>query len=309
VIRKKSPAKINLYLKVLRKRPDGYHEIASLMQKIDLADEMEFREAEEGIRLSCPGSGLPEDAGNLVYRAARLILAEAGQKSGVDIVLRKKIPSGAGLGGGSSNAATTLMAVNDLLQLGFEKEQLMVMGKKLGADVPFFIYSDSGLSAAWAFGIGEVLRPAEKIPSLCFLLINPGFEVSTREVYEGLGLSPGQSFPSDMGHDQNSCQNSDQNSELTNGQTPFNMPVFNRLGGLKEIAGMLHNDLESVTLKLHPQLKDIKGLLLNHGALGSLMSGSGPTVFGIFRDEKDASRAAAEINRGSWSLFTARSVE
>jgi 4-diphosphocytidyl-2-C-methyl-D-erythritol kinase len=301
VIRKVSPAKINLYLKVLRKRPDGYHDIASLMQKIDLADEMEFRKGKAGIRLSCPGSGLPEDSRNLVYRAAQKILAEAGQRRGVDIVLRKKIPTGAGLGGGSSNAATTLMAINELLDLDFGKEQLMAMGKKLGADVPFFIYSSSGGSAAWAFGIGEVLRPAENVPSLCFLLINPGFEVSTREVYEGLRLTAGTSH--------NPGRNFDSISELTNGPTAFNMPVFNQSGGIKEVAGMLHNDLESVTLKLHPELNDIKELLLSHGALGSLMSGSGPTVFGIFRDEKDASRAAAEIDRGSWSLFTARSVE
>lgn len=301
MIRRVSPAKVNLYLKVLRKRPDGYHDIASLMQKIDLADEMEFRTGEAGIKLSCPGSGLPEDSRNLVYRAARTILTEAGQNGGVDIVLRKKIPTGAGLGGGSSNAATTLLAINELLDLDFGKEQLMAMGKKLGADVPFFVYSSAGAGAAWAFGIGEVLRPAENVPSLCFLLVNPGFEVSTREVYEGLGLTA----VSDM----YLGRNLDSISELTNGPTAFNMPVFNKSGGFKGIAGILHNDLESVTLKLHPQLKDIKDLLLSHGALGSLMSGSGPTVFGIFRDEKDASRAAAEINRGSWSLFTARSVD
>jgi 4-diphosphocytidyl-2-C-methyl-D-erythritol kinase len=179
------------------------------------------------------------------------------------------------------------------------------MGKKLGADVPFFIYSQPGLSAAWAFGIGELLRPAENVPSLCFLLINPGFEVSTREVYEGLGLAPGQAMNSDA----KSHQKSDQKSKLTNGPTPFNMPVFNRSGGLKDLAGMLQNDLESVTLRLHPEIKNIKDKLLQHGALGALMSGSGPTVFGIFRDEKDASRAAAEIRRANWSLFTARSLE
>lgn len=300
MIKKVSPAKVNLYLKVLGKRPDGYHEIASLMQKIDLADEMEFRRRDHGIRLSCPGSGLPEDSRNLVYRAARAILAEAGQKGGVEIVLRKKIPLGAGLGGGSSNAATTLTALNELFGLGFGTEQLMAMGEELGADVPFFIFSSRGGGAAWAFGIGEVLRPAENVPSLCFLLVNPGFEVSTREVYEGLGLTPGIAFFSGL--------NLDKISELTNGPTPFNIPLFSRLGGLKDIAGMLHNDLEAVTLKLHPQLKEIKDLLLRHGALGSLMSGSGPTVFGIFRDGRDASRAAAEIKRNSWSLFTARSL-
>jgi 4-diphosphocytidyl-2-C-methyl-D-erythritol kinase len=296
VISKVSPAKVNLYLKVLRKRPDGYHEIASLMQKIALADEMEFREGESGVRLSCPGSGLPEDSRNLVFRAARMLLAEAGHKRGVEIVLHKKIPTGAGLGGGSSNAAVTLTAVNELLGLGFSTERLMAMGKKLGADVPFFIYSGEGGGAAWAFGIGEVLRPAENVPSLCFLLVNPGFEVSTRDVYEGLGMTAHEDWKTG------------EKTELTNGPTTFNMPVFNKSGGPEDVAAVLHNDLERVTLKLHPELKEIKEKLLYYGALGSLMSGSGPTVFGIFRDEKDASRAAAGISRDGWSLFTARSL-
>lgn len=296
MITRVSPAKVNLYLKVLRKRPDGYHEIATLMQKIALADEMEFREGKPGVRLSCPGSGLPEDSRNLVFRAAQMLLAEAGRERGVEIVLRKKIPTGAGLGGGSSNAAATLTGVNELLGLGFGRERLMAMGKKLGADVPFFIYSGEGGGAAWAFGIGEILRPVEYIPSLCFLLVNPGFEVSTRDVYEGLGMTAREDGETG------------EKTELTNGPTTFNMPVFNKEGGPEDVAGMLRNDLERVTLKLHPELEDIKGKLLHYGALGSLMSGSGPTVFGIFRDEKDASRAAAGIRRDGWSLFTARSL-
>jgi len=297
VIRRDTPAKINLILKVLRKRADGYHEIASLMQKIDLADEMEFREGDAGVRLSCPGSGLPEDSRNLVFRAAAMALAEAGEdKRGVDIILRKRVPTGAGLGGGSSNAAATLVAVNEMLGLGFDEDRLLAMGKRLGADVPFFIYSKAAGGAAWAFGIGEVLRPAESLPNLWFLLVNPGFEVSTRQVYEGLGMTAEKD------------RKSGEKTELTNGPTPFNMPVFNESGGPENVAGRLENDLEAVTLKLHPELKDIKQKLLHYGALGSLMSGSGPTVFGIFRDEKDASRAAAEMKRDGWSLFTARSL-
>ena len=286
MIIRNSHAKVNLYLKVLNKRTDGYHDIASLMQKIDLADEMEFRAAGTGIRLSCPGSGLPEDSRNLVHRAARAILDAAGEKRGIEIVLRKKIPTGAGLGGGSSNAATTLAAINEVLKLGFSREDLIGMGSKIGADVPFFIYG----GRAWAFGIGEVLKPAGDIPDMSFLLVNPGFEVSTKTVYEGLNLSV--------------------NFGLTKGPTTFNIPVFNRSGGLKDIAGMLHNDLEAVTLNLHPQLKEIKKELLRCGALASLMSGSGPTVFGVFEDEEGASRAAAELKMESgWSVFTARSLE
>lgn len=293
MITRQSPAKVNLCLRVLNKRPDGYHNIASLMTRISLADEMEFRAGGKGIKLSCPGSGLPEDSGNLVFRAAQALLTEAGVEAGVEITLRKNIPSGAGLGGGSSNAATALMAINELLGLGFGTAGLMGIGKRLGADVPFFIFG----RAAWAFGIGEVLEPAAGLPDMHLVLANPGFEVSTREVYEGLG------FSSDSG----------EKSEifgLTKGASPFNIPVFNRSGGIEQIAGMLHNDLESVTLKLHPQIADIKDSLIRCGAAGCLMSGSGPTVFGLFQDEESASRAAAGLQREScWSIFKTRSLE
>ncbi len=152
-----SPAKVNLFLKVIRRRPDGYHDIASLMQKIDLADEMEMSLAKEGITVRCPGSNLPEDEQNIAFRAARAILEKTGSKTGVDIVIRKKIPQAAGLGGGSSNAATTLVVLNEMLGAGLSNEQLRSMGAKLGADVPFFIFGNT----AWAFGIGEKLQRVE----------------------------------------------------------------------------------------------------------------------------------------------------
>ena len=149
-----SPAKVNLILKVLRRREDGYHDIASLMQKVSLADEMEFSPRREGIALACPGSHLPTGEGNLVVRAARALFAEAGFAGGVEITLRKRIPTAAGLGGGSSNAATTLTVLNSLFQFGFDRERLIRIGARLGADVPFFLYG----STAWAFGIGELLE-------------------------------------------------------------------------------------------------------------------------------------------------------
>ena len=140
-----SPAKVNLILKVLRRREDGYHDIASLMQKVSLADEMEFAPRKEGIALACPGSDLPTGEGNLVVRAARALFAEAGFTGGVDITLRKRIPTAAGLGGGSSNAATTLTVLNNLFQFGFDRERLIRIGARLGADVPFFILRQHGL--------------------------------------------------------------------------------------------------------------------------------------------------------------------
>ncbi|MGE5800063.1 MAG: 4-(cytidine 5'-diphospho)-2-C-methyl-D-erythritol kinase, partial [Syntrophaceae bacterium] len=155
-----SPAKVNLVLKVLRRREDGYHDIASLMQKVSLTDEMEFAPRGEGIALACPGSDLPTGEGNLVVRAARALFADAGYAGGVEITLRKRIPTAAGLGGGSSNAATTLTVLNDLFRFGFDRERLIRIGARLGADVPFFIYG----STAWAFGIGEILEPAVTPP-------------------------------------------------------------------------------------------------------------------------------------------------
>ncbi len=152
MIVKTSPAKINLFLKVLRKRKDGYHDILTLMQRISLCDEITLAPAGEGVVLHCPGSGLPEGEDNIAFRAAQRLLSDASCASGVEITIRKKIPVAAGLGGGSSNAATVLLALNELMELHYSREELMRMGAGLGADVPFFIY---GKSAAWASGIGK----------------------------------------------------------------------------------------------------------------------------------------------------------
>jgi len=276
--RRASPAKLNLFLKVLGRRADGYHEIASLMQQIDLCDEMDFAVTDSGIRLQCPGSGLPEDERNIVYRAAGKILEETGHRGGVEIVLRKRIPVAAGLGGGSSNAATTLSALNEILHLNVSAERLQALGASLGADVPFFLFGRS----AWAFGIGDRLQPAPEIPPLEFVLVNPGYEVSTRSVYQGLNFT------------------------LTNQPNHYSIPRFFTAG---DLAKGLHNDLETVTLKLHPDLVQWKERLVSHGALGALMSGSGPTIFGIFDREDRAAQAEAALRRfGNCAVFRARSL-
>ena len=139
-MRSKAPAKINLLLRVLRKRPDGYHDLASVMQQISIYDELEYTLQQEGITLHCPGTDLPTNEQNLIYRAAQTIFNHTGYRNGVEIVLNKYIPSAAGLGGGSSDAATTLMTLNDLCSLGLSKTELIKLGAKLGADVPFFIF-------------------------------------------------------------------------------------------------------------------------------------------------------------------------
>ncbi len=279
MIRKLSPAKINLCLRVLRKREDGYHEIASLMQRISLADEMVFAPSGAGITVRCPGSPLLENEENIVNRAARALFSDAGSpRGGVDITIHKKIPLAAGLGGGSSNAATTLMTLNEIFALGYTAESLMKIGAKLGADVPFFIFRKT----AWAFGIGERLEEADPLPQFSLVLINPGFELSTKMIYEGLKL------------------------RLTNRIIHYSIPRFYTIHDLAE---GLQNDLERVSVRMHPVLADLKRLLIEHGALGALMSGSGPTVFGIFETEEMAATAQTALSGiDKWSVFSANAL-
>lgn len=259
MIFKKSPAKVNLHLTVLRKRPDGYHDLTTLMQRISLCDEMAFSPLPRDILITCPGSSLPEDEGNIVYRAARSFFSHIGHKEGISITIRKNIPVAAGLGGGSSNAATTLMTLNEMTGAGCSKEELMELGKKLGADVPFFIFEKT----AWATGIGDRLQEAANVPPLWFLLLNPGIPVSTKMVYENLNL------------------------RLTSEAINYSIPALK--GGINfNLNEILRNDLETVTLILHPPLKQLKECLVKHGAQGALMSGSGPTVFGCFETEEKA---------------------
>ncbi len=273
-----SPAKVNLFLEVLGKRDDGYHDLATLMQRISLFDEMEFSLREEGIVVKCPGSGLPEDERNIAYRAVRALLERAGCRGGVEIIIHKRIPMAAGLGGGSSNAASTLVVLNDLMGLAFSRDELIEIGATIGADVPFFIFEKT----AWAFGIGDRLQEADNIPVLWFVLLNPGIEISTKIVYQGLDLG------------------------LTKEGIEFSIHNFRTA---EEIAGGLRNDLENVAFRLFPVLADLKRVLLDHGALGSLMSGSGSTVFGIFEGEKEALKAAESLGRmGMWSVYIAHSL-
>ncbi|MDD5232900.1 MAG: 4-(cytidine 5'-diphospho)-2-C-methyl-D-erythritol kinase [Syntrophales bacterium] len=277
MIIRKSPAKINLYLEVLGKRRDGYHEIASLMQEISLCDEMVFLPGGRDIRLNCPGGILPEDGRNLVFKAASLLFSHVGASPGIEIEIRKNIPLAAGLGGGSSNAATALKALNEIFDFGLGPEDLAKIGVKTGADVPFFILG----KAAWALGIGEKLLPAEDVPPMWLVLVNPGFEVSTREVYQGLNLG------------------------LTKDIIQFSIPKFLTL---QDLAGGLRNDLERVTLRNHPELLNIKKSLVRHGALGALMSGSGPTVFGVFAEKEQAEAAGIAMRSEGASVWTVRST-
>lgn len=279
MIRLLSPAKVNLYLRVLKKREDGYHDLATLMQKISLYDELEFEPVPRGIHLKCSGAELPGNEDNIVYRAAEKILSLANCVSGVAISLHKKIPLAAGLGGGSSNAAMTLLALNELFRLNFSREELRKIGATLGADVPFFLFP----GPAWAFDIGDRLEAAPEVPPAWFVLVNPGFEVSTRVIYERLNL------------------------RLTKEPFHYSIPRFLTM---EDLAAGLYNDLERVTLKMHPELQEIKDLLCSQGARGALMSGSGPTLFGVFESEDKAGEAETFLkNCKTCTVIRARSVD
>lgn len=274
VVTRSSPAKVNLILKVLGKRPDGFHEIASLMQRVSLCDEMSFSLEGDGVSLRCSGADIPEDSGNIAFRAAAVFREATGGPRGVSIEIRKKIPVAAGLGGGSSNAATTLATLNDMTGAGLDRDELMRMGAALGSDVPFFI---NDAPSCWAFGRGERLRPVENLPPLWFVICNPGVYLSTAEVYGGFRIG------------------------LTNKQIQYTIP---RLLTVRQITDGLENDLERVSERICPAISDIKQRLMAEGALGALMSGSGSTVFGIFESHIDAEHAASRMKERKVAPFT-----
>lgn len=272
-----SPAKVNLFLRILFKRADNYHELLSVMQPISLYDEIAVCVSEgDSIKVTCGHCEVPDGRDNLAYRAAEFVLGRMGLKRAVSIDINKKIPVGAGLGGGSSDAATTLMALNEMLDASIPQAELMEMGAKLGSDVPFFILKGPAL----AKGRGEVLKPV-KLPKFNYILINPGFHVSTAWVYNNLDLT----------------------KKAEDNNLSYSEKDFAEYGNIKEY---LANDLESVTAARFPEISEIKSLLMENGALGALMSGSGPTVFGVFPDEHSAGLAYENLRRSlkkNYSLF------
>ena len=273
-----APAKVNYRLDVLRRRPDGYHDLRMIMQRFDLCDDILITLNDTpGIRVTCGSEGVPDGPGNIAWRAADELLSLAGREVGVDIVITKRIPVAAGLGGGSSDCAAVLMGLNQLLELGLSDARLMEIGVKLGADVPFFIFKKTAL----AEGIGEQLTAIEQIPLVWLAIVNPNVPVSTAWVY--------------------------QNLQLTNRSDDFKMPRF--YSSIADICAVLGNDLEAVTIRRYPVISEIKGRLQALGAAGVLMSGSGPTVFGIFEQEDAARQAVVELTRGTgWFAAAARTI-
>ena len=264
-----SPAKINLFLEVVEKRQDGYHNLRTLMCLVSLYDTIILDMKADGIRVSCDHPRVPEDETNLAYRAADIFFRSLQQQGNLGITIKKNIPVGGGLGGGSSNAATVLLELNRHYDFPFTGEQLHVMGKELGADVPFFILGKTAL----ATGIGDILEVHAGLPPYHVLLVNLGFSVSTAMVFKkvNLGLTKRKKI---------------------NKNTPFNDTS-------SDIQDRLYNDLETVTIAMHPEINMVKRMLIESGALGALMTGSGPTVFGLFSDAGGAERAYGSLTRYS----------
>ena len=261
----KALAKINLGLDVLGKREDGYHEVRMVMQTIHLYDRVEIKKTRSPhIHVETNLYYLPVNEDNLVYRAAKLMKDEFQIKEGVRIVLQKFIPVAAGLAGGSSDAAAVLVGVNRIFNLGLKQNKLMELGLKIGADVPFCIMRGTAL----AEGIGEKLTALPPMPKCPVLIAKPAISVSTKAVYEGLKLYDGMEHP-DIDGVMEGIQQKD----------------------LKGVASHMGNILETVTIPMYPVIEDIKKLMLENGALNAMMSGSGPTVFGLFPNEKEIRRA------------------
>jgi len=265
----KARAKINLALDVLSRREDGYHNVRMVMQTVDLYDYITIRKTKSpGIKLKSDYKWLPEDERNIAYKAAKLMFDSYSIDEGILINIHKKIPVAAGLAGGSADAAAVLVGLNKLFDLKKTKKELMDLGYQLGADVPFCILRGTAL----AEGIGEKLTQLPSMPFFYVVIAKPLFSVSTAYVYQNLDLN-NLSYHPDI-------------EEVIKGI---------QMGDLEHIAKNLGNVLETVTIKEHPEINDIKKKMIEFGALGALMSGSGPSVFGLYKDKKEAQAAYTEL--------------
>ena len=267
----KALAKINLGLDVVRRRDDGYHEVRMIMQTINLFDRLEIKKIKEpAIKIHTNLFFLPVNENNLVYKAAKLLIDEFGIQEGVSVGLTKKIPVAAGMAGGSTDAAAMLFGMNRLFGLGLSKKQLMERGVKIGADVPYCIMRGTAL----AEGIGDMLSPLPAMVKCPVLIAKPQISVSTKFVYQNLKLDDKTVHP-DIDRLIEDIRNKD----------------------LKAVSDHMGNVLESVTIPNYPVISQIKEQMMDSGAVGSMMSGSGPTVFGLFDDSRTAQLAFGKIKR------------
>lgn len=278
-----APAKINLVLRILDRRPDGYHNLWSLMQTVRFEDELSIsiNHSHSVINLRCDDPSLKTDRSNLVSRAAAGVLERSGQVVGLDIALTKRIPMGAGLGGGSSDAAATIMGLNRILGLRWSKQLMAQVGQTLGSDVPFFSFAPSATVA----GRGERVTPVRIMDSRWVVLVNPGFPIETKWAYQQLSESRTGVVPVSRSH-----------------MALETSPELN----WKQVLEIAENDFEVPVFKAYPLLRDIKQQLITQGAEVALLSGSGATVFGVFSTERGARSAQAFfLNEQTFKVFVA----
>jgi 4-diphosphocytidyl-2-C-methyl-D-erythritol kinase len=274
----RAPAKINLALRVIGKRADGYHLLDTIMAPVTLFDDLEIskgvvdktkRERKAQLRVTCDHPRVPSGEKNLAHQAAALLLRKAGVVQPIDVHIRKRIPIGAGLGGGSTDAAAALVGLNRLLKLGFSQRQLEKLGAHLGADVPFFVRA----GPVRARGIGDRLTPLSRLPPWWLVIIYPGFPVPTAWVYKHFRLN------------------------LTKPRA--NTKLSTLLTDAPKFADLFVNDLEAVTVKRYPRIKLLKDSLIASGALGASMTGSGSAVFGVFGSREKAKTVYQKLRKTS----------
>jgi 4-diphosphocytidyl-2-C-methyl-D-erythritol kinase len=278
----KTPAKVNLGLNILGKREDGFHELETLFQMVNWCDEIKIECLSRGLELVCNQPDIPADEGNLVIKAAHILQTRYPERcKGARIHLNKNIPHGAGLGGGSGNAAGVLLGLDFLWGLKLKREDLVSVASELGSDVPFFLFSPCAIGR----GRGEILEPVKNCIRFYVLMVYPGFAVPTASVYGNLKL------------------------KLTKKENNISiLKNFLLQSEFAQLGATWSNDLELVVFKEYPGLSRIKKEMLTLGAKGALLSGSGSTVFGIFDNPETANSVHARLNRGKFTLFLAESV-
>lgn len=276
----KAYGKINLFLDVIGKRADGYHNLKMIMQTIDLWDEVDIDKTDEGIELTCDNVNLPTDKRNIAYKAAELFINTYNINSGVKIKIKKNIPIEAGLAGGSTDGAAVIKILNVIFNKNLSEEEMINLGKKIGADVPFCIVGGT----AKCEGIGEIIKPLKPLRNCILVLIKPNFGVSTKEVFNKID-----------------------NKNYVHPQIDKILKGIDE-GNLIQIGSNLNNVLEKVTIGQNPVIGDIKKMIKANGSLGTLMSGSGPTVYGIFDDLHKAENCYKEAIKKYNQVFLTKTI-
>lgn len=279
-IKLRTPGKINWTLEVLGKREDGYHDVRMLMQSVSLFDYIGLSSKKEGISIVSNSKDIPLDQANIAYKAADLLLSHCNIRAGVKIDIEKHIPIAAGMAGGSTDAAAVLVGLNKLWSLGLSLNELEVLGKEIGADVPFCIRGGTAL----AEGIGDRLSQLPPIKDVWLLLVKPPFSLSTARVYGGIDM--------------------DKVDKNINAMAVYDQLTSGSFKGSRLVG--LANDLEGVSIGLYPEIQEIKRDLIGYGACASMMTGSGPTVYGVFANKEKATEAMAKMKGRYSQVYLAR---